>query len=57
MSRVQPSNYPHERKRRHDVPIWPEWHLYEQLKAQIPRNLDPEEYCRRLQQAAKKAGV
>ena len=57
MSRIQPSNYPHERKRRHDVPIWPEWHLYEQLKALIPRNLDPDEYCRRLQQAAKKAGV
>ena len=52
MSRVQPSNYPHERKRRHDVPIWPEWHLYEALKAAIPRTLDHDEYSRRLRQTA-----
>lgn len=33
------------------------WHLYEQLKAQIPRSLDHDEYSRRLRQAAEKAGV
>jgi hypothetical protein len=42
---------------RRGVPIWPDWHLYERLKAQIPRTLDHLEYERRLRQAAEKAGV
>ena len=52
MSRSKTINYPHQPKRRHDVPICPDWHLYERLKAQIPRTLDHGEYSRRLRQTA-----